>query len=75
MPIQKIEDLIDSLPKSKPELISVCVSAVIGSTAAILFIKINVDPAISSGPFVTVTNDIAGIAIYLLTTSYIYSAI
>lgn len=50
-------------------------SAVIGSTAPILFIKINVDPAISSGPFVTVTNDIAGIAIYLLTTSYIYSAI
>ena len=51
------------------------VSAVIGSTAPILFIKINVDPAISSGPFVTVTNDIAGIAIYLLTTSYIYSTI
>ncbi len=56
-------------------VLSVCVSAVIGSTAPILFIKINVDPAISSGPFVTVTNDIAGIAIYLLTTSYIYSAI
>ena len=56
-------------------VLAVCVSAVIGSTAPILFIKINVDPAISSGPFVTVTNDIAGIAIYLLTTSYIYSAI
>ena len=56
-------------------VLSVCVSAVIGSTAPILFIKINVDPAISSGPFVTVTNDIAGIGIYLLTTSYIYSAI
>ena len=56
-------------------MLAVCVSAVIGSTAPILFIKINVDPAISSGPFVTVTNDIAGVAIYLLTTSYIYSAI
>jgi magnesium transporter len=56
-------------------VLAVSVSAVIGSTAPILFLRINVDPAISSGPFVTVTNDIAGIAIYLLTTSHIYAAI
>ena len=56
-------------------VLAVSVSAVIGSTAPILFLRINVDPAISSGPFVTVTNDIAGITIYLLTTSHIYVAI
>ena len=56
-------------------VLSVCVSAVIGSTAPILFLRASIDPAISAGPFITVTNDIAGIAIYLLTTSYIYSAI
>ena len=56
-------------------VLAVGVAAVIGSTAPILFLRINVDPAISSGPFVTVTNDIADIAIYLLTTSYFYSAI
>ena len=56
-------------------VLAVGVAAVIGSTAPIIFLRINVDPAISSGPFVTVTNDIAGIAIYLLTTSYFYSAI
>ena len=56
-------------------VLAVCVAAVIGSTAPILFLRANIDPAISAGPFITVTNDIAGIAIYLLTTSYIYSAI
>jgi magnesium transporter len=56
-------------------VLAVSVAAVIGSTAPILFLRTNIDPAISAGPFVTVTNDIAGIAIYLLTTSYIYSAI
>ena len=56
-------------------VLAVGVAAVIGSTAPIIFLRINVDPAISSGPFVTVTNDITGIAIYLLTTSYFYSAI
>jgi len=56
-------------------VLAVSVAAVIGSTAPILFLRTNIDPAISAGPFITVTNDIAGIAIYLLTTSYIYSAI
>jgi len=56
-------------------VLAVSVAAVIGSTAPILFLRANIDPAISAGPFVTVTNDIAGVAIYLLTTSYIYSAI
>ena len=56
-------------------VLAVSIAAVIGSTAPILFLRANIDPAISAGPFITVTNDIAGIAIYLLTTSYIYSAI
>ena len=56
-------------------VLAVSIAAAIGSTAPILFLRANIDPAISAGPFVTVTNDIAGILIYLLTTSYIYSAI
>ena len=54
---------------------AVSVAAIIGSTGPILFIRAKIDPAISAGPFVTVTNDIIGIAIYLLTTSYIYSVL
>jgi magnesium transporter len=56
-------------------IFAVSVAALIGSTGPILFLRANIDPAISAGPFVTVTNDIIGIAIYLLTTSYIYSAL
>ena len=56
-------------------VLAVSVAAIIGSTAPILFLKADIDPAISAGPFVTVTNDIAGVAIYLITTSCIYAAI
>ena len=56
-------------------IFAVSIAALIGSTAPILFLRANIDPAISAGPFVTITNDIAGIAIYLLTASFIYSFI
>ena len=56
-------------------VLAVSVAGIIGSTTPILFLGANIDPAISAGPFVTVTNDIIGITIYLLTTSYIYSTI
>ena len=54
---------------------SVSIAATIGATAPILFIKASIDPAISAGPFVTITNDVVGITIYLLTTSFIYSVL
>jgi len=54
-------------------VLSVSIAAIIGSTAPMLFLRVNIDPAISAGPFVTITNDIAGIAVYLLTATFIYS--
>ena len=33
--------------------------------------RIGVDPALATGPFVTTTNDILGLAIYLFLTSYL----
>ena len=56
-------------------IFAVSIAATIGSTAPILFMKASIDPAISAGPFVTITNDVVGIAIYLLTTSFIYSVL
>ena len=56
-------------------ILAVDMAAIIGSTAPIIFIEMKVDPAISTGPFITVTNDIIGLAIYLATTSFIYSFI
>ncbi len=46
-------------------LIVVCFAAVVGSTIPILMKRINVDPALATGPFITTANDIIGIAIYL----------
>ena len=56
-------------------VLAVCIASIIGSTAPVLFLRSKIDPAISAGPFVTITNDIVGITIYLLTSSLIFSFI
>ena len=46
-------------------LVSMTLSAFVGAVTPVIFKKLNVDPAVSSGPFITTFNDIAGTAIYL----------
>lgn len=41
-------------------------AAVMGVIAPSLLKRLDIDPAIASGPFVTTLNDITGIAIYML---------
>lgn len=43
---------------------AIIIASTIGTLAPIIFKKINIDPAISSGPFVTMANDVAGLLIY-----------
>lgn len=45
------------------------VAATMGTLVPTFFRKIHVDPAIASGPFVTTSNDIVGILIYLATAT------
>jgi len=52
-------------------LLAVSVASLVGSLTPIIFINLDIDPAISTGPVVTVTNDILGLAIYLITAKYI----
>jgi magnesium transporter len=47
--------------------LAVGLASVIGSLTPRLFIRMGIDPAISTGPFVTVLNDISGVAAYLAT--------
>ena len=54
-------------------ILAVSIASLIGSMAPIIFRHINIDPAISTGPCVTIMNDIVGLAIYLGVTSLIYS--
>ena len=43
----------------------ILISGLIGSAVPLLLKKINIDPALASGPFVTTTNDILSLLIYL----------
>ena len=44
---------------------AILVAATMGTVVPILFRKVQVDPAIAAGPFITMSNDITGLAIYL----------
>ncbi|MBC8287348.1 MAG: magnesium transporter [Nitrospinae bacterium] len=56
-------------------ILAVSVSSLLGSLAPILFINLKIDPAISTGPIITVINDILGLAIYLTTAAYFFSTL
>lgn len=47
-------------------IIAMLVAAIVGATIPFLLDRLNIDPAISSGPFVTTSNDIIGTLIYFL---------
>jgi magnesium transporter len=48
-------------------------ATLIGSFTPLLFLKLKIDPAISTGPMVTVINDIIGLSIYLFTATTVFS--
>ncbi len=54
-------------------ILAVTTATLIGSFTPLLFMKLNIDPAISTGPMVTVINDIIGLAIYLFTATTVFS--
>ena len=50
----------------------VLISGIIGSAVPLVLHRLNVDPALASGPFVTTSNDIIGLLIYLaIVTSFL----
>ena len=54
-------------------ILAVSLASLMGSLTPILFINLDIDPAISTGPVITVINDILGLAIYLATAAYFFS--
>ena len=56
-------------------IMAVAMASIIGSLTPSAFIKLGIDPAIASGPVVTVSNDILGILIYLATAQFFLSAV
>ena len=56
-------------------ILAVATATLIGSYTPLLFLKLKIDPAISTGPMVTVINDIIGLAIYLFTATTVFSTL
>ncbi len=54
-------------------ILAVSLASLVGSLTPILFINLGIDPAISTGPIITVANDILGLAVYLVTAKIILS--
>ena len=45
------------------------ISTFVGTLMPLLFSKLNIDPAIATGPFVTTSIDIIGVTLYFLIAS------
>lgn len=45
-------------------LLTLSVSTVVGSIVPVIISKLNIDPAVASGPFITTLNDVIGLLIY-----------
>jgi magnesium transporter len=55
-------------------MLTILVAALIGSSVPLLLQRWKVDPAVATGPFITVSNDVIGMAIYLsLASAYLRS--
>src|SRR5699024_7428506 len=52
-------------------LITLSISAVIGSVIPLIINKMKIDPAVASGPFITTINDIVGLLIYFSIATYL----
>ena len=56
-------------------LISMTVSSFVGAIVPIIFKKINIDPAVASGPFITTINDLTALLIYYGLAAVLFSIV
>ncbi len=54
-------------------LVVIVVASFLGVSIPLLMERLNVDPALATGPFITTTNDLIGLAVYFLIGRAIYS--
>lgn len=62
-------DWLTSIAIAVSLLAVVIVSAAVGSLVPFVLKRFNQDPAMAAGPFITMTNDVVGLTLYLLITS------
>ena len=53
-------------------LVVIVIATTIGAMTPLLLDKMNIDPAIATGPFITTSNDILGILVFFLLADWLY---
>lgn len=53
-------------------LTTIVLATIVGTTVPLLLDRFRIDPALATGPFITTSNDILGLAIYFLLATLIY---
>jgi magnesium transporter len=66
--------MLIGLTTSGALLVVVLLAAIVGTIVPMLLKRGSMDPAIATGPFITTTNDIVGIIIYLALTISVYNS-
>lgn len=67
------DEIIIGITSGIALIIVVCLAAFVGTSVPILLKRMHMDPAVATGPFITTTNDLLGIVIYLAITISVYS--
>lgn len=51
----------------------IVIASILGVSIPLVLNKMNIDPALATGPFITTTNDLVGLGIYFLIARFIFS--
>lgn len=68
------DEIIIGITSGAALIVVVCLAALVGTTVPIILKRMQMDPAIATGPFITTANDLLGIVIYLAITISVYSS-
>lgn len=72
LPIESTNISRLALTASLSMLTVIVLATIIGATVPILLQRFNIDPALATGPFITTSNDILGLAVFFLLATLIY---
>lgn len=67
------DEIIIGITSGLALVVVVCLAAFVGTSVPILLKRMQMDPAVATGPFITTANDLLGIVIYLAITISVYS--
>jgi magnesium transporter len=64
-------DLLTAVAIASSLIVVIIFAALVGTLSPLILERMSIDPALATGPFITISNDVAGLLIYLLITSSI----